>query len=95
MGNIHEFPFISYLPGVPRWQKKTERSSYCLRDEDKVNLSVDKWVQLDPAMGLGSFTENLPFLRYVKEDKKESSTPAVFNPFLCESPICYKKKANL
>ena len=88
MGNVHEFPFISYLPGVPWWQKKGEMG------EDKVNLSVDKWVQLDPAMGLGSFTANLAFLRYVKEDKKESSIPAVFNPFLCESPIRYNKKAN-
>lgn len=59
-----------------------------------MNLSVDKWVQLDPAIGLGSFTENLDFLQYVKEDRKESYTHAVFNPFPCESPIHYNKKAN-
>jgi len=39
MGNIYEFLFISYFPGVPRWQKKGQRPSWYLRDEDKVSLS--------------------------------------------------------
>lgn len=59
------------------------RSNPYLEDKDKVKLSVDKWLQLEPAMGLGG-SANLTCWSCVKEDKKEPT--AVCNPGLCKSP---------
>lgn len=66
MENIHGFPSILYLLVV-----EGEMLVGYLCNEDRGNLSGNKWMQL---------LNPLAFSRYMKEDKKRSNTCS-FQPF--------------